>query len=220
MTIRKDEHKADPFSADHPSMQPGAYTRGLDKWNGNAAGTGKSSNPKDRAATSRLDISLYPQTAILYGALGMTEGDIKYGGYNYRAVGVSVSTYIAAACRHLFKYYNGEWCDPVTRVPHMASALACIGIVVDSYEMGNLVDDRPPSVEIHRVLSEFEEIIKHMQTTLPHGPERVTQLALIAQQSEAYHAKHPFKSDAMVFGGAAHGTCINGPDTDDPARAE
>lgn len=136
----------------------------------------KPTNPKDRAATHRLDLSLFPQSAVCYGALGMTEGDCKYAGYNYRESGVGVSTYVAATVRHLFKYYNGEWADKKTRVPHLSSALACLAIIVDGHTQNNLIDDRPPKQDLDKILTEFEEITKHLHTIFPNGPARVTQL--------------------------------------------
>jgi hypothetical protein len=137
----------------------------------------KPTNPKDRAANSRLDMSLFPQTAIAYGALGMTEGDCKYGGYNYREGGVHVSTYVAALFRHISKYYNGDWSDPRTMVPHLASALACIAILIDGHEAGVMIDDRPPiaGVNMEELLIEFERITKHLHTIFPNGPERFTE---------------------------------------------
>lgn len=136
----------------------------------------KSSNPKDRAATARLDISLFPQSAIIYGALGMTEGHCKYGGYNYRAVGVSVSTYIAALKRHTFKFYNGQWADPETGVPELASMLSCVAIIIDGFTQGNIIDDRPQNQEIGKLLKEFEGKVKFLQQLFPNGPERNTEL--------------------------------------------
>jgi len=152
-------------------------------WN-DETGVGKSSNPKDRAATSRLDISLFPQTAIAYGALAMTEGDCKYGGYNYRAVGVSVSTYYSAANRHLMKFYNGEWADEKTCVPHLASALACIAVLIDSSVVGNLVDDRPPVQQMSALLTTLEENVKYLQGLFPNGPNRCTRAALEVRHEE------------------------------------
>lgn len=138
----------------------------------------KPTNPKDRLATNRLDLSLFPATARAYGAIGMTEGDCKYGGYNYRKYGVSVSVYYAAANRHLDDYYNGEWSDRKTKVPHLASALACIAILIDSHEQGNLVDDRPPKVDFRKLLIEAEAQVKHLHEIFPDGPQRFTQLEL------------------------------------------
>lgn len=135
----------------------------------------KPSNPKDAAAISRLDISLFPATALAYGALAMTEGDVKYGGFNYRAVGVRASVYYAATLRHLMKYFNGQWCDPVTKVPHLASALACIAVLIDAHEIGKLTDDRPPSVDVANLLRKMEDCVKHLQSIFPDGPGRITQ---------------------------------------------
>ena len=133
-------------------------------------------NPKDKAATYRLDLSLFPATARAYGALGMTEGDCKYGGYNYREHGVSASVYYSACGRHLDDWYNGEWADRKTGVPHLASALACLGILIDSYECGNLVDDRPPKVDYRKFLIEAEVLAKKLHELFPNGPGRVTAL--------------------------------------------
>src|SRR3990167_102435 len=132
----------------------------------------KPTNPKDRIATSRLDLSLFPDTAVVYGALAMTEGDLKYGGYNYRPAGVLASVYVAACRRHLAKWFNGEDFDPKTKVPHLASALACLAVLIDSLESGNLNDDRPPRVDLGGLLSEMEESVKHLQNLFPDGPER------------------------------------------------
>jgi len=136
----------------------------------------KPTNPKDRMATSRLDLSLFPDTATAYGALGMVEGDCKYGGYNYRVRGVLASVYVAALRRHISKWYNGEWNDGKTGVPHLASAIACLAIIIDAHEVGVLKDDRPPSVHMTSLLDEFEKKVKHLQSIFPDGPDRYTQL--------------------------------------------
>lgn len=136
---------------------------------------GKASNPKDGAATTRLDLSLFPATARAYGALAMVEGDLKYGGYNYRTVGVRASVYYAAANRHLDKWFNGEDIDPKTGVPHLANAMACIGVIIDSIENDNWTDDRPPSVSMTSLLDRFEQKVKHLQLTFPRRAKRFTQ---------------------------------------------
>lgn len=135
----------------------------------------KPTNPKDRMATNRLDLTLFPSTAIAYGALAMTEGDCKYGGYNYRVRGVSTSTYIAALFRHIGRYYNGQWADPKTKVPHLGSALACIAVIVDAYERNVLNDDRPPKVDMQGLLEQFEGITEHLHSIFKDGPERYTE---------------------------------------------
>lgn len=131
----------------------------------------KDTNPKDAAATTRLDLSLVPDSAVAYCALAFTEGDLKYGGYNWRVAGVQTSVYIAALRRHIAKYVNGEWADPKTKVPHLANAIACLAVLIDAHEQGNLNDDRPPrqSVELY---SRFEEIVGHLQTIFPRKATR------------------------------------------------
>lgn len=139
----------------------------------------KSSNPKDRAATHRVDLSLFPMTAIVAGALAMTEGDCKYGGYNSRVDGVSVSTYISALDRHKIKFYNGEWADRKTLVSHLSSMIANCAILIDGFVNGNIVDDRPPALplkELDMLFAEAETITSHLHTIFPCGPKRFTEV--------------------------------------------
>lgn len=104
----------------------------------------KPSNPKDAIGSMKVPISIVPQTGIVLEALAFTEGGLKYGAHNYRAIGVRSSIYMDAAFRHMFKWWNGEECDPKTKVPHLASARACLNVILDSQTMGMLTDDRPP----------------------------------------------------------------------------
>ena len=134
----------------------------------------KASNPKDNAATTRLDLSLFPRTALIYGVLAFVEGDLKYGGYNYREAGVKASVYLAALERHMSRWEDGEEADPKTRVPHLGSALACIAVLIEGIVAGNMTDDRPPSVGVSRLLDEAERIVDHLQRKIPRRARRVT----------------------------------------------
>jgi hypothetical protein len=136
----------------------------------------KPTNPKDRMAISRLDLSLFPDTAVVYGSLGMTEGDCKYGGFNFRVGGVLASVYYAAAKRHLAKWFNGEWADAKTNVPHLGSALACVAIIIDAVECGVLRDDRPPKTALAKLLSDAELLVTKLHTMFPNGPVRFTEV--------------------------------------------
>lgn len=138
----------------------------------------KETNPKDRAATTRLDFSVWPETASAYGALAMTEGDYKYGAYNYRIAGVLASVYVSALRRHMAKWYNGEDNDPHTGVPHLANAIACLGVLIDASEAGALIDDRPPKADLGRLLTEFEAKVKRLQEVFPpsKGPGKFTEI--------------------------------------------
>lgn len=101
-------------------------------------------NPKDAAGRAKLNYSYTPSCVQQYAAMAYTEGAIKYGRYNWRATPVYASVYRDAAMRHLERWWNGEWADTVTGVPHLASVLASIGILIDAKQCGTLLDDRPP----------------------------------------------------------------------------
>lgn len=122
----------------------------------------KDSNPKDAAASGRLPMHMVPDTLGIYAAMAFAEGDSKYIAYNFRIAGVRVSVYVAALRRHLMKYYNGEWADQKTKVPHLASVAACTSILIDGHVTGIIVDDRPPAVDLGDCIEEAERIIAHV----------------------------------------------------------
>lgn len=136
----------------------------------------KESNPKDEcAATSnRLDMSLVPDTAVAYLALALTEGDLKYRAFNWRVAGARASVYVAALRRHLAKWWNGEFEDPETGVPHLASCLACLAILVDATECEVLEDDRPPPHNMADLLKAIEEKVGHLREKYPRRGPRWT----------------------------------------------
>jgi hypothetical protein len=136
----------------------------------------KPTNPKDVAAIGKLDFSLVPAPAIAYLSLALTEGDYKYGGYNYRIGGVLASVYLAALDRHKFKYQSGEWEDSKTLVPHLASMMACCAILIDAHELGVLNDDRPPAFDMAELIDRLSKITTHLKTIWPDGPGRFTEV--------------------------------------------
>lgn len=144
----------------------------IDEEKASAADDFKPSNPKDIAAMDRLDLSLVPSTALVALAVAFSEGDWKYGGYNFRNVGVSASTYDAAEKRHQSKWYNGEDLDPKTGIPHLWNAIACLAVLIDAIECGKLNDDRPPKVDIGGMIDRAQGIIKKFRENTPRGKNR------------------------------------------------
>lgn len=137
----------------------------------------KESNPKEAFGDAKVPMDLIPDSAIIEENLAFLEGALKYGGYNYRVVGVKVSTYVRAARRHLAKFWNGQDRDPLTRVMELASVRACCGILIDGLLKGNITDDRPPRAEIERQLKEAEAVVAHLkQLFKDHHPPQYTQL--------------------------------------------
>lgn len=103
-------------------------------------------NPKDLLGIKKVQLNLVPASSIIYQALAMEDGAKKYGPYNWRENKVIASVYVAAAMRHLQAWYDsGEEVAEDSKRPHLGHAMACLGIIIDAKETGNLVDDRPPS---------------------------------------------------------------------------
>lgn len=113
-------------------------------------------NPKDLLGIKKVQLNLVPASSIFYQALAMEDGARKYGGYNWRENKVIASIYIAAAERHLKAWFDsGEELASDSGKPHLGHALACLGIIVDAYETGNLVDDRPKPGAFARLVEKW-----------------------------------------------------------------
>lgn len=126
----------------------------------------KPTNPKDIIGSDKLPLELVPDTMPVFAALSFLEGALKYGRYNWRATGVRASIYIAAIRRHIAKYWNGEWADPKTGVPHLASAMAGLAIMLDAMVCGKLEDDRPPaSPALPHLIDLMSDDVKRLKET-------------------------------------------------------
>lgn len=124
---------------------------------------GKDTNPKDAIATNKVPLDLVPPITQVYASLGHLEGALKYGKWNWRISGVKASVYIGALKRHIAKYESGEEVSK-EGVPHLANALACIGILLDAKLVGKLNDDRPPrSVELVEAMDLMEEDVARLR---------------------------------------------------------
>src|SRR6185369_1258718 len=100
-------------------------------------------NPKDALGAAKVPMHLVPSASIICQALCMDDGNIKYGPYNVRMEDIQAIGYIAAAMRHLEAYKDGQDFDPITGKPHLGYALATIGLVIDAWLNGTLIDNRP-----------------------------------------------------------------------------
>ena len=100
------------------------------------------SNPKDILGTNKIPKHLWPSIASDLGALALLDGAEKYGRSNWRAAAVRASIYYDALNRHMDKWFEGENIDADSGLPHLAHALACLGLLVDAITVGTLIDDR------------------------------------------------------------------------------
>lgn len=123
----------------------------------------KATNPKDAIGSTKLSYGLVPDTIPTFAALAFTEGATKYGSYNWRVAGVRASIYRDALERHLKKWWNGEEVDPKTGVPHLASVIACAGIILDAALVGKLTDDRPPKAPMSELIDSMESKVAHLK---------------------------------------------------------
>jgi hypothetical protein len=112
-------------------------------WDAHGNNPKNSGNPKDLLGDTKPNLALVPPAASIYMALAMGDGAKKYGPYNWREKEVRAMVYVAAALRHINAYLDGEDHAEDSHKPHLAHALACLGILADATETGNLIDDRP-----------------------------------------------------------------------------
>ena len=135
----------------------------------------KDTNPKDVVSSTKLDMSLVPSTIPTYAAMALTEGALKYGRYNWRIAGVRMSIYMSAMQCHIAKLNDGEWADPDTTVPHLASIIACAGIIADAKLCGKLTDDRPPVAPVSELIDAQVHLVAHLKELFKeHDPHQFT----------------------------------------------
>lgn len=128
----------------------------------------KLTNPKDLIGSKKLPTHLVPSSMVVYACMAFAEGASKYGAHNWRVAGIRLSVYKSAHDRHMEKFWNGERCDPKTDVPHLASALACIAIMIDAELCGMATDDRPPAADMSRLIEEAEAVITKVVASNNH----------------------------------------------------
>ena len=115
----------------------------------------KGTNPKDLMGIKKVPfLSVIPSSSLIYEALAMqygayeaprADGEKGYGPYNWRDNKVIASIYVDACMRHIMDWVEGEANAPDSKRPHLGHAKACLGILADAIESGNLIDDRPPA---------------------------------------------------------------------------
>jgi dATP/dGTP diphosphohydrolase, N-terminal len=76
-------------------------------------------------------------------AVGMTEGAMKYGRHNYRAVNIRASVYYDAVFRHMMAWFEGEDIDEPSQLSHITKAICTLVVLRDSMMQNKLCDDRP-----------------------------------------------------------------------------
>jgi dTDP-D-glucose 4,6-dehydratase len=114
-------------------------------------------NPKSVFGVKKPPLCLVPSTAVIHAAMAFKDGAKRYGPYDWREKTVSAMVYLHAAERHQKLYLDGEDIDPISGVHHLGHAIACLSIILDAAEVGNLIDDRPPSAPTGDLLRRLSE---------------------------------------------------------------
>ncbi len=134
----------------------------------------RSTNPKDALAHGKAAVETVPMSAVLYAAMQLHNGGGKYGLHNYRATGVRASVYYAGLLRHLFDWFNGNELDE-DGIPNIAGMCSNLFILADAYAHGYLIDDRPPSVNMRKLIQAVErEIAKNNERNAGKNPRHYT----------------------------------------------
>lgn len=103
-------------------------------------------NPKDLLGSKKVPMGQVLPVAMAHESCAMLDGDLKYGFRNWRQKPVVARIYIDAALRHIQQWAEGEETADDSGVHHLGHARACLGILLDAQETGNLIDDRAAGV--------------------------------------------------------------------------
>lgn len=102
-------------------------------------------NPKDAVGVSKWrQYFCVPYRVMWEVGVGMLEGAMKYGRFNYRITGVQASIYIDATRGHIDAWCEGQDDDPDTGLSHITKAICSLLVLRDGMIEGNFVDDRAP----------------------------------------------------------------------------
>lgn len=142
------------------------------------------SNPKDLLGTKKPSISKIPPIALLHESLAMMDGGGKYGPYNWRGNKVIASIYVDAAKRHLDEWFEGIEEAEDSGCHHLGHARACMGILLDAQETGNLIDDRPTTEASRGV---YGKVMAKIMSKIPAMLER----------HRKFHAEQEMKKNAQ-----------------------
>ena len=136
----------------------------------------KDTNPKDNAGSLKPSYSSVPVPVLYEIGAALTEGKLKYGGYNWRVAGVRTSVYIDAARRHLDAFWEGEDQDPDSGLSHITKAIAGLVVLRDAMLQGTIKnDDRPPVTEANFMadgLDRMAELVERYPNPVPSFTEK------------------------------------------------
>lgn len=125
-------------------------------------------------------MSIVPPRVLLEIGLGMAEGALKYGAYNYREAGVRASIYYDGLMRHMLAWWEGEDLDPDSRLSHVTKAITDLVVLRDGMLEGNWLDDRPPAQSnVGNYMAPYNDAMAALRTKYPNEAKPFTQMGRI-----------------------------------------
>jgi hypothetical protein len=137
----------------------------------------KDSNPKDAIGSTKPPVANVPLSVISEVGMALAEGQYKYGGYNWRVIGVRASVYWDATFRHIKAWWEGEDTDPDSQLSHITKAISALVVLRDAMIQDNWNDDRPPrSKQTPAMVSEqYKQMLERLKSLQPDPVEGYTQ---------------------------------------------
>lgn len=105
-------------------------------------------NPKSLQGAKKFSLRYLPLSANIAVNQAFEDGAAKYGAANWREKGVAATVYVDAALRHIMQYFDGgQKLAADSGVHNLGHAMACLAIIIDAEQEGQLIDDRPFSAK-------------------------------------------------------------------------
>lgn len=105
-------------------------------------------NPKSLQGAKKFSLRYLPLSANIAVNQAFEDGAAKYGAANWREKGVAATVYVDAALRHIMQYFDGgQKMAADSGVHNLGHAMACLAIIIDAEQEGQLIDDRPFSAK-------------------------------------------------------------------------
>jgi hypothetical protein len=140
----------------------------------------KDTNPKDAIGCTKPPIANVPLSVISEVGMALAEGQYKYGGYNWRVIGVRASVYWDATFRHMKAWWEGEDTDPDSQLNHVTKAISALTVLRDAMIQDNWTDDRPPRSKqtAQAVSDQYKQMLERLKSLQPEPVNGYTQKGL------------------------------------------
>ena len=137
----------------------------------------KDSNPKDNVGSTKPPVNNVPLSVVAEVGLALAEGSHKYGGYNWRVIGVRASVYWDATFRHMKAFWEGEDVDPDSQLSHVTKAISALMVLRDAMIQDNWTDDRPPRSKqtAQAVSDQYKQMLERLKSLQPEPVKGYTQ---------------------------------------------